>query len=389
MAKKKYKYKKGSLTVGVKPDGTPQRIWVYGKTKREKDDKLAELKRRYARGLYLGDMSVYDWSERWQQSFLANVSAGQKSHYSSRLDNYILPHIGHMRMRDVRKSHLLEVLNSMSGGKLGSVTKIRHILFKMFNDAVDDNIIELSPATKLTLPDVVEEKRRSLTPDERKIVLEVAKTHKHAKYVLTLLYTGLRRGECIALQCSDIDFTNKRISITKELVYEGSNVGTLTGTKASKQRTGDIGDRIVPIPELLFPVLTVLCEDKEPDELLFPKASGGYATHTAVRWWWDSFRNCCHREAGAPTKRNKIIVDKSPFDDKISPHYFRHTYASDLLGAGVDKYIRQLFLGHADDDVTDRYTTLNDEAFCNSLNLLDMYLNGEKWGKKVVNGNDD
>lgn len=115
--KNKDGYYRGSFVVGKKPDGTPDRVTIRGKTQKEFEAKLAEAKRLHARSLALGDTTVREWSERWMKVYKANASDTQKAHYRAKLNLDILPAIGNMRIRDVRASHLQELLNSYAGQK--------------------------------------------------------------------------------------------------------------------------------------------------------------------------------------------------------------------------------------------------------------------------------
>jgi len=394
MAKKKYKYKRGSMVVGKKADGTPVRKYVYGKTVAEKNMKLAELRRRYARGLHLGDMTVNEWSERWTTTYLANAGKNQKTHYAAKLKHDILPVLGTMQMRDVRASHIIELLNRYKGGKYSTVAKIYQAVKKLFGDAVIEGIVERNPADNVELPPTTENKRRPLTIAERITVLRVAQKHIHSAYVLTLLYSGARRGECIALRRDDVDLDNRRLRIDESLTFEEGNRGIMSGTKATKLRKKSVDDesfgvRVVPIPDLLHTVLAVLCEGKDGSDLLFTKDDGSQATKSSVQWWWKSFKKQCHIESGADVYRNEVLTDTSSFDDDVSPHYLRHTYSTDLYAAGVDKFARQEFLGHSNKDITDDYTAMPMEAFLRNLDLFNIYLNGEVWGKNGVNENGD
>ena len=169
------------------------------------------------------------------------------------------------------------------------------------------------------------------------------------------------------------------------------NQPVLTGTKASNMRkkvkkSEEVGTRVVPIPDKLLPVMTALCADKNNDDILFPKADGKYATKVACREWWKSIKRQCHISVGATLYNNAVLVETSKFDDKVSPHYLRHTYATDLHAAGVDERSRKELLGHATNDVTDTYTAMSDEAFDRALCLINTYLDNEKWKPKEEKG---
>lgn len=68
---------------------------------------------------------------------------------------------------------------------------------------------------------------------------------------------------------------------------------------------------------------------------------------------------------GLPLRRTAIwrlvrfYAVKAGITKRVSPHTFRHTYASHLLDAGADPRIIQELLGHASISSTDRYTQLS------------------------------
>lgn len=385
--KKKYRYHKGSFVIGKKPDGSPDRIYVSGKTKRERDEKLAEAKRLHGIGVKLGNTLVRDWGHIWITTYKADASPKQKKHYQAKLNYDILPAIGNMRMVDVRASHLKDLLNSYSGGRRGTVVKIRLAVRQLFADAAEEGIIERNPAAQLKLPDTIVVPRRPLTIPEREAVLKVATTHQHGRYFRTLLHTGIRTGECIALVKSDVNLKAKKLTISKSIEFDG-NVGSESTTKAEKLRNKknsffavDVGVRVVPIPDILLPDMISLCEGKDATDLLFPSDDGKIPTLGTMQWWWGSFERQCHIATGAKIFNNQIQLETSYFGADVTPHFFRHTYGTDLYAAGVDYRARQEFLGHAITDVTGGYTGMTDVAFKRNLKLLNKYYNQKIWGK--------
>ncbi len=366
MPKNRDGYYRSTFVIGKTVDGKPQRVTVRGKTKKEHDEKLAEAKRLHGKGIAISEITVSQWSQTWIKVYKANATETQKSHYKAKLEKDILPVIGYMNIREVRTSHLQELLNGYSGGKVGTVNKIRIALKQLFGAAEIEGIIERNPALHLELPKLTEVIRRPLTDFERAIVYEVAKTHQCGPYILTMLFCGLRRGECIALRIDDIDFINKKIYVNKSLSLS-KNIGKEKETKTKA------GTREVPIPNILYPILMEYCSRKNNEDIVFSKGDGHHATKQTCAWWWKSFHRQCHLMAGAETYRNKIKTETSLFSDDITPHYMRHTYATDLYAADVDEKAQKYFLGHSSTDVTDIYRKMNESAFLRALEKINIY----------------
>ena len=240
-------------------------------------------------------------------------------------------------------------------------------LKQLFSDAELEGIIDRNPSSRLEMPNnLTESSRRPLTEFERSVVCKVAKIHKCGPYVLTMLFCGLRRGECIALTVGDVDFGVPCIYINKALGFPG-NAGYV------KEPKSKAGVRSVPLPDILFPVLASMCKGRKSNEILFPKSDGDHATEQTCRWWWSSFLNQCHITAGAKLYRNQIQVDTSPFGNEVTAHFLRHTYATDLYAAGVDEMAQRIFLGHASGNVTDTYRKMNATAFSRALSQINEY----------------
>ncbi len=139
------------------------------------------------------------------------------STYRQKLNGYILPAIGCMKMKDVREPHLQRILNDKRGRSFFHVSKLRMMIQAMFARAYSARIINRDPAANLVLPRTTKGTHRSLTEKERAAILTVAERGKHNANLFTLimLYCGLRPGEAVALQWKDMDFDNAILHVTK------------------------------------------------------------------------------------------------------------------------------------------------------------------------------
>ena len=145
------------------------------------------------------------------------------------------------------------------------------------------------------------------------------------------------------------------------------------GTKSSTKSKPLAGTRDIPVPDKLLPVLKTLCDDKQLSDLLFPKEDGQNASKQATKFWWKSFLRQCHIVSGASLYRNAVEVETSRFGNEVTPHFLRHSYATDLYAAGVDQVAQKHFLGHSSNDVTDIYRKMNETAFDRALKLMNEY----------------
>ncbi len=71
--------------------------------------------------------------------------------------------------------------------------------------------------------------------------------------------------------------------------------------------------------------------------------------------------------------------------DNITPHIFRHTYATILYNAGVDVKSAQRFMGHADINVTFKiYTHLSAQKEQEAIDSLNKHLNSKTNEKNLM-----
>jgi Site-specific recombinase XerD len=167
------------------------------------------------------------------------------------------------------------------------------------------------PRTGSSLPKV-------LSKEDVAKLLSSTENIKH-KTMLSLIYScGLRRGELINMQITDID--SKR------------NVIYIRHGKGDK-------DRIVPLSEKILTLLREYYKKYRPQKWLFEGSiSGTQYTETSL----DKVFQSAKRKAGI----------KIP----CTLHSLRHCYATHLLEAGTDIRYIQVLLGHKHSKTTEIYT---------------------------------
>lgn len=162
--------------------------------------------------------------------------------------------------------------------------------------------------------------REPLTDEEIKVVKNSIDC-TFGLFPYFLLYTGLRKGEALALQYTDIDFENKEIHVTKS-VYHVSNKPYIKGTKTQNST------RSVVLPDILAEKLSC----GKPEEYIFSINGDRPLANSAFERKWSKY---CE-ETGL----------------NITAHQLRHTYATILFEADIDVKDAQHLMGHSDIAVT-------------------------------------
>lgn len=351
-----------------------KRYAVYGKTPGEvlekKFAKIDELKKgRAAYDKRKKDITFEEYAKTWLPLYNSRLQDSTRKDIEARLKNYINPHIGNLRMKDITRSDLTALFESMAGMSTDRIAKARQTLRKVLECAYEDGYIARVPNLKtMDVPRGKEaDPRRPVTPYERKLTLEVAKYHRAGPWVLTMLYCGLRPQECAALQGRHINFKTNQITVEQALKRDGA-------IDTTKSRAGR---RAVPIPPPLLPYLPKV----EPFAYVFTSATGNQLTHKTLHIMWRSFKREMNIAAGCPVYRNALVPcmesvkdcghgcmrllqdyirdgigrREFPIMDDLVPYVYRHTFCTDAVTAGVPLELLKELAGHSSISVTAKF----------------------------------
>ena len=167
-------------------------------------------------------------------------------------------------------------------------------------------------------------------------------------FMTVLLKTGLRRGECVALQWGDIDGNKLELHITRNVTIDRNSPDKIC---VGKTKTDE--ERTVPISQGLYALLmTHKHEQQKKHGVLFPNA---FIFCSAL----DPYKPIYPTE---PTRWQSKFVKRNNLP-KVSPHDLRHTAATLALESGADLKQVQELLGHKDPSTTmGFYTGVTEEA---------------------------
>lgn len=323
------------------------------------------------------NITVGGYAQRWLDQIEALVHAGERKprtleHYDDMLRLHIEPRLGPMKVRDLGRSDAKELLldKLRSGLDPGTVSIIYRTLRAMLSAAVDDEVIAANPIAKLGRALGLSQskaarqetvKSKAMTRAQLIKFLSAAFAHERRWYplMLTLARTGVRLGECLALQIGlhddgDLDFLAREISVARTLSDDGRRVD------APKMGDGRVVDMSQQLADTLrthaITLRAAALEAGAPAEQrlwLFPERTGGPRDPHNVR------------------RAFTRILKHAELSTHFTPHCLRHTFASILLAEGKSPAYVQAQLGHKSIAMTvdtyGRWLPKGDKAAIDSL----------------------
>lgn len=208
------------------------------------------------------------------------------------------------------------------------------VLNLIFKYAVINQYVSANPCQYITVPKNLKKEKRELPSEAEIKTVKESYNLTFGLFAYLILYTGLRRGEALALTYDDIDYENKEIHVTKSVYY----VGNVPYIKTPKT---EAGYRDVVLLDCLAEKLSAKQKNSLPNEnLIFPDQNGELIRNGHFTRLWDKYRE----ESGL----------------HITPHQLRHAYATILYEAGIDVKDAQELMGHTTIQVTrDIYTHIS------------------------------
>jgi integrase/recombinase XerD len=176
---------------------------------------------------------------------------------------------------------------------------------------------------KLKLP---EQLPRAMDPQDVKQLLSVIGHVRDHAIILLLLRTGMRIGELLNTKVHDVDLNNQRI-----LIYEAGKNG--------------LGRVVYYSDDAQTALLSWLKVRNTFKEMLFYALGRQSLGYEAVRSMF-----------------NKYLQKAELGDSGYTLHCLRHTFATDLLNAGMRLECLQVLLGHTSLEVTRVYARLTDKT---------------------------
>ena len=318
-------------------------------TKRDAERALREVLLSIEQGSYVkpNKITLGEWLDQWCESFVVmNTTQRTYVSYRSIIDRHLKQGLGSIALARLEpqqiQAYYAEKLargrfDRKGGLSNRSVLYHHRILSKALDQAVKMGLVVRNVAKLITPPRVARAKINVLDADEASRFLDIASNTMYYPLFAVLLYTGLRRGEAIALRWKYIDLIRLELHVV-ESAHRIRKEFIIKEPKSLHSK------RAVS----LSPSLAALLLEYREDQKLMRKQMGNPLIEEEFVFSWpdgrpldpDVVTKAFHRIAGQAGLRN------------IRLHDLRHTHATLMLKAGVHPKIVSERLGHANIGIT-------------------------------------
>ena len=257
--------------------------------------------------------------------------------YRVMIVRHLLPVFGELRLDEVTRADIKRLIADLASKGLKKQT-IHNILtpFKeAYQHAMDEGIVASNPVARTgRLTHSREDRRLHMSPldaEEVKTLLQHTRETVPSLYAILLcaVRTGLRQGELIGLQWSDIDFRSGFLEVRRAVVKR-----QLTSTKNHKLRRVDMSPQLID-------ALRHMREIREFESMSGkPVSEWVFVTPSGTRWDDSNLRHAF------------IKLLRTAGIRRVRFHDLRHTYVSLMAQQGSPpKYIQEQ-CGHSSIQVT-------------------------------------
>lgn len=321
-----------------------KRVPFRGRTCAEVDRKMLEYTQEREKGRFM-PVIVEEWYKtKWAEFEEGNLDENTVCAYRSPVRRMKAFFEG-VRASEVRPMDVKRYVRDLESKGLARNTVSTHLSVarQVFSHAVLMGDMDISPAIEVkkskNLPLT---KRPPLTEEEERLVEEYR--GPDWEMGLILLYTGVRRGELLALTWQDIDRAAGVVHIDKQINARYSIPRLKDHLKNAKRRD--------------TPLFDVLADALPKDKIgrIFTDENGNYVGVNKFNRRWRAYR----KNVG--------------LGDHVTPHCFRHSYATICYEAGIDEKACAAFLGDTEEVTRGIYQALRDRHHKTSADIVNMYL---------------
>ncbi len=301
--------------------GSQKKSLKAGGRRRDAERLAVEIQARVNAGLVGGGVvakraTFAEFADKWLAIRIARLTTLRRD--KGLINTYLRPAFGGTLLNAITVEDIRTLLARVTKEQSPSTARrMLAVLSKMMGDAMRADYVRQNPVDKLDRRDKPQVRRsaRAIDLNELLHLLEIL-PGRWAAFALVAVLTGLRWGEIVAVEWTDIDLDAGKINVRR---------ATPAGTMGPQDPKSLTSQRSI---DLLWPVRQTLLDLPQRSRLIFPGARDGTLSHG----WF-----------------HKNIWRKAT--DKIGSHLrfhdLRHGFASLLLAWGESILYVSQQLGHS------------------------------------------
>ncbi len=319
-------------------------------TKGAAQSALQEAVHTFMVDVSVSSTTVGEYLETWLQA-KHSLKPTTVALYGDLTKNYLVPHLGEIRLLDLRAHHLDRMYQATTVGKSGrplsasTIRRIHGVLRSALNTAVKRRLIPYNPANHIELAAENNRRVKPWTTEECQGFLARSADDRLTDLYRLMIVTGMRRGETVGLRWEDVDLDDECLFVIQQITdVNGHSVVSSPKTKR--------GQRLVQL-------------DPDTVEALHRHREAQNLERLAWGAAWNDAGMVFTREDGRALRPEYVTRHFQDLTEKVGLrpirlHDLRHTSASLALAAGVDLKVVSERLGHSQLAITaDLYTHVN------------------------------
>jgi integrase len=385
------------ITVGTKANGRPDQRHVKRATKTAVEDRIDELLDQVKSGIVVKagkGMTVTAWFDLYLGTVLPSSGRCDPDtirDYRSKLEHWVLPIIGHMRLDRVQTENIeaCYLMMRRAGRADSFILKVHRILNRAWKIALRRKLVPTNILELMDPPTFVAVEQEALSLDDAKAVLTAAAGRRNSARWSIGLALGLRQGEMLGLRWEYIDLEKAEMRVwwqlTRRTFDHGCGSEPCRRRKAGycPRRTMQMRSNEIPVLDLSKPgdsdrrTGLVLKEPKGKSKRTLPLApelvdqlrehqKAQMVERILADVTWQDHGFVFTEEDGRPIDpKHDYAAWRQLLDDSGVPaiklHAGRHTAATILIALKTGIEVVQELLGHSDSRTTRGYVHIASE----------------------------